>query len=86
MGGVSTKLRYKFSVIAADASITLGGRTYNNVYQTNMKPEVSTGTTFSETGETWLFYYAKGVGLIYAKNTMGSTTVEEYRLRNWQLF
>jgi hypothetical protein len=85
--GVSAKLRYKFNVINADATITVGGRTYNNVYQVSMKPERNINNAgYSEFNETWLFYYSKGVGLIYSKYTVGTTIVQEYVLKNWKVF
>jgi hypothetical protein len=85
--GIAAKLRYKFNVINADASITIGGRTYNNVYQVSMKPERNLNNAgYAEFNEAWLFYYAKGVGLIYSKYTIGTTTLEEYQLRNWKVF
>jgi hypothetical protein len=86
VSGTSTKIRYNFTVTNPDATITLGGRTYNNVYQVSMKPQQLTGSTWTDVGETWLFYYAKGVGLIYEKNSIGTGTVDEYQLRNWKVF
>jgi hypothetical protein len=85
--GVPAKLRYKFSVINADATLTLGGRTYNNVYQVSMKPERNLNNAgYAEFNEAWLFYYAKGVGLIYSKYSLGTTAVQEYVLKNWKVF
>jgi hypothetical protein len=86
VGGTTTKLRYHFTVTNANATITVGGRTYNNVYQVSMKPEQTTGTTWAETGETWLFYFAKGAGLIYGKTSVSGVTMDEYQLRNWKVY
>jgi hypothetical protein len=86
VSGTSTRIRYNFTVINPDATITIGGRTYNNVYQVSMKPEQFSGSAWSQVGETWLFYYAKGVGLIYEKNSLGTGTIDEYQLRNWKIF
>jgi hypothetical protein len=85
--GVSAKLRYKFNIINADATITIGGRTFNNVYQVSMKPERNLNNAgYAEFNEAWLFYYARGVGLVYSKYTIGTSNVQEYVLRNWKVF
>lgn len=83
---VNKKLRYSFTCTDANASITVNGKTYTDVYKITWKSQVSTsGGAFADEGLVWESYYAKGVGLVDMKVTFGTTTYE-YKLRHYKVF
>jgi hypothetical protein len=84
-GNVFT-IRYDFTCTDANATVTLNGKAFANVYKISMLPLVKlTGNPFEDTNEAYLFYYAKGVGLIYMKKTLSGFIQTEWRIRNWQV-
>lgn len=67
------------------ASVVINGKTYSNVLKTQLKKTVynsTTGNTFTIIYENWL---AKGVGLIYEKNTYNDNDVDQYGLVSYSL-
>src|SRR5205085_7254212 len=62
---VSKKLRYTFTCTNANATVTLGSKTYNNVYKVTMKSQTApaASSTFTDEGLIWEYWYAKGIGL-----------------------
>jgi hypothetical protein len=79
-------IRYDFTCINANATVTLNGKAFVSVYEITMFPLVKLlNQSFNQTGEAYLFYYAKGVGLIYMKKTLNGFTQVEWRIRNWQV-
>jgi hypothetical protein len=85
VGGVDTKLKYLFSVINANATVTYNGRTYTNVYQVSMKSQKSENGGAYADDVTWINYYAPGVGWIYQKYDDG-TQAFELPIRYFQVF
>ncbi len=80
-------IRYDFTCINSNASVTVGGKTFTNVYQVALRPKIKSATTYpynstSEYTETW---YAKGIGMIYTKKINNNFTIFEYSIRNWQV-
>ena len=84
-GGVSKKLRYVFTCTDAAATVTVGGKSFSNVYKITFKPQVSTsGGAFTNEVLDWIAYYAKGIGLIYIKGSVpGFESVTS--IRNWRV-
>jgi hypothetical protein len=41
---------------------------------------------FSSFGESFDFYYARGVGLIYWEQSDAGGIIDEYQIRNWKVF
>jgi hypothetical protein len=79
-------LRYQFSCLNNDATVTLNNETFAHVYEIKMLPEIKTNNgVYSYTTEEYLFYYAKGIGLIYLKKTLGGFTQQELQIRNWHI-
>jgi hypothetical protein len=77
-------LRYQFTCVDANASMTINGQTFRNVYKITMKPQVAdVGAALVATGEVHTAYYAKGVGLIYAEFFNGILPHPELRIRSW---
>ncbi|UEG51198.1 hypothetical protein LK994_06885 [Ferruginibacter lapsinanis] len=85
--GVATSLKYVFTISNGSTSITTNGVTFSNVIKVTQQTQVSImGSPFS-TIETVENYYAKGIGLVYAKTVpTGSTTPEdELSIRHYQV-
>lgn len=83
--GQQIKLRYAFSCTDANATATINGVTYTNIYKVKMKPQVAVAiapNSFSDTGEEIERWYAKGVGLIYLKVSASGTVFSEINIRN----
>lgn len=84
--GINKKLRYAFNCTDANATVVVGGKTFNNVYKITFKSQVSTGGgPFIDEGLIWEAFYAQGVGLVYLKGTFGSQTLE-WNIRYYQVF
>ena len=85
--GQTIFLRYFFTCDDANATVTLNGRTFTNVYKISMRPQIRSATTYpyNSTGELRLLYYAKDVGLIYTKATDQSFVLIEWQLKNWHV-
>jgi hypothetical protein len=86
VGGVSTKLRYVYTCTAANATATLNGHTFNNVYKITFRPQTATGTgSFTDVGTVWEVWYANNVGMVYVKTTLGAAS-EESTIRHYRVF
>jgi hypothetical protein len=73
-GGVPTKLKYIFTCTNNNATVTLNGRTYTNVYIVITQPQVSVNNgPYGNDVITMTNYYAQGVGWIYQKITYQGT-------------
>jgi hypothetical protein len=82
--GQNIKLRYSYSVLETDGVALVNGQAYEHVIKVRMNPLIAAeGYSEGSTGETHLFYFAKGVGLIYTSLTKGPGPVYEQRLRRW---
>jgi hypothetical protein len=87
---VPLKLKYVFKCTDANATVTVNGKSYSNVYKVAWKPQVKLGPAPAYVDEavameTW---YAKGVGIVYWKFTdpPGTTTYFELNMRNYKVF
>ena len=79
-------IRYDFTCSNAKATVTLNEKAFTNVYQINMLPLLRlAGNDFEYTGEAYLFYYAKGIGLIYMKKSLSGFVQAELQIRNWKV-
>lgn len=82
--GQTLFLQYNFSCEDANATVTINGKTFSNVYKITMLPQIRSAITYpySSTGEIRDFYFAKDIGLIYTKATNNSFTLLELQLKN----
>ena len=79
-------LMYEFSCLTNNATVTVNGKAFANVYEIKLLPKIkSSGGDYAYTNEQYLFYYAKGVGLIYLKKTLNAFIQQEMAIRNWQV-
>ena len=84
-GGVDKKLRYNFTCTDNNATVTVNGKNFTNVYKITWKPQVAAGAgAFVDEGLIWESWYARGVGLIYTKVSAGPQSVEG-GIRFWQV-
>lgn len=86
VSGQIVKLRYHYTVTNANATVTVNGKTFSNVYQVTYNSQISSmGSPFIDEGLTWIAYYAQGIGMIYTKATAGTDTFE-INIRNYKIF
>ena len=86
--GQTLFLRYDFTCTDANATVTINGKTFVNVYKIVMMPKIKSATTYpyASTSERYDLYYAKGVGLIYSKVVVNTFTTYEKQIRNWVVY
>jgi hypothetical protein len=83
-GGNPTKIRYDFTCTNNNATVTVNGKTFNNVYKIKMEPKFNImNLGYNATGEVWEFFYAKGIGLIHWNVIIGGTTLFDINIRSW---
>lgn len=78
--GFPTTIRFKNTVLDANASITINGKDFTNVYKIQTVLQMGVAGTFQDMGSPVTFYFAKDIGLIKAADTM--TTQD---IRNWKV-
>lgn len=82
LSGVPVVLRFKFTVVNSNATLTVGTNNFTNVYQIRMTVELGVGGTFQDAGaDPVTSYYARGIGQV--KVTDGTFTQD---IRYWQVF
>ncbi|HVF81720.1 MAG TPA: hypothetical protein VM884_07290 [Flavisolibacter sp.] len=87
ISGLPVNLRYDFICADANASLTVNGKSFTNVYKITFKGRVSVGTSpYTDDGAFWTAYYAKGIGLVSIQVTDGTNVLYEQKIRNWQVF
>jgi len=80
-------LKYEFTCLNDNAAITINDKAFINVYEVKMLPLIKTsGGNYAYTSEEYVFYYAKGIGLIYLKKTLSGFIQKEIQIRNWQVY
>jgi len=87
---MALNVKYVFKCIDANATVSVNGKAYSNVYKVTWKPQVKlvAAPTYSDEAigmETW---YAKGIGIIYWKfsDPQGTTTLAELSIKNYKVF
>jgi hypothetical protein len=64
-------LKYDYRCTDANATVTINGKAFTNVYKISLTSQIrTTNNPYGPTGDEYTFYYAKGVGLIYMKFTV----------------
>jgi hypothetical protein len=86
--GQTIFLRYDFTCTDANATVTINGKTFVNVYKIVMMPKLKSATTYpyASTSERYDLYYAKGIGLIYSKVVVNTFTTYEKQIRGWLVY
>jgi hypothetical protein len=85
VNGTPTKVKYVYTCTNANATISLNGKTYTNVYQVTLKVQVSENGGPYTDDVTWTNYYAQGIGWIYQKYDDGTSTFD-LPIRFYQVF
>jgi hypothetical protein len=79
-------LQYDFACLDANATVIINGHAFVNVYKVEMRPTIAAvGNAYHGTGEVYTSYYAKGVGLIYYKETNLGSSYGEQQIKDWQV-
>jgi len=64
LSGAPVTLRFAFTCVDANATVTVHGQTFANVYKIRQIAQLGVGGSFSDVGTSVDIYYAKGVGQI----------------------
>ena len=84
--GQLINLQYRFFCLDANATVTINGIAYSNVYKIMMMPYIQAPpNNWGSTNETYEYYYAKGVGLIYTKKILNGFAQYEWMLKRFQV-
>ncbi|MFL5741028.1 MAG: hypothetical protein ACJ75B_12475 [Flavisolibacter sp.] len=84
--GQTIIIHYRYACTDANATVTINGKAFTNVYKMETRIEIkSVNNPYGPTGEIYLTYYAKGIGLIYSRRTVMGFTQSEIQIRNWQV-
>lgn len=81
-GTPNVTLRFAYTRVADNGSVTVNGKTYTNIYKIQLQLKTGVGTTFTNAGSPYYFYYAKGVGLILIEDSNGAA---QQAVRFWQV-
>ncbi|MBS1935979.1 MAG: hypothetical protein JST96_18410, partial [Bacteroidetes bacterium] len=82
--GQQILLQYHFRCINANATIVYNGQAFTNVYEIVMNPEIAAvGYNPGPTQETYTYYYARGIGLIYTDFNNSYYIQPVLQIRNW---
>lgn len=81
----SVILRYKYTCTNANATLTVNGKPFTNVYVVQWMPQFVVGTNIQDAFDDPItFYYAKGIGLIRVATVFNG--INEFQdIRYWQV-
>ncbi|MFL5739341.1 MAG: hypothetical protein ACJ75B_03920 [Flavisolibacter sp.] len=83
--GQNVKLRYAFTCANANATVTVNGQSFSNVYVINFKGQVSLlGSPYTDDGTAWTVYYGQNIGLIFEKVEAGTNSYG-IQIRHWKV-
>jgi hypothetical protein len=86
VSGQAVRIRYAFTLENANETVTIGTRTFTNVYRVVMRGQFAVGPApFTPDGTLWTFYYARGIGLIRQRLEFNGTGVLDLQIRNWRV-
>ena len=68
--GFPVTVRFKFTAVNANATVTVGSNTFTNVYQVQILLQLGTAGVFQDMSTPVDLYFAKGVGLIRTDDGM----------------
>ena len=80
LSGIPFTLRFKFTCINNNTSLTVNGKNFTNVYHIKLQGQTGTFGTFTDSGTPQDFYYAKGIGWIRFVDD-----VDEFNIRYWNV-
>jgi hypothetical protein len=86
VSGVPTKVRYKLTCTDANATVTVNGKTFNNVVKISMVSQTSiNGAAYQDDGLVCEFAFARNIGQIDFKAILGGNVVYEEPIRFWRV-
>jgi len=81
--GFPTTIRFAYTCVDANATKTVNGKTFTNVYKVQYKIQANVANSgWQDVAGPFTSYYAKGVGLLSADDDAGSPT---QNIRYWQV-
>lgn len=82
--GQEIRIRYLFFCDDANASVKIGNNTFGNVYKIRMVPQIaSVGNAWSYTFESYTFWYARGIGLLFSTKFLNQYSQYQQPLVRW---
>lgn len=81
VAGFSTVYRLQFTCVDANATISINGTNFTNVYHLTQKEQMGAGGVFSDIGTATDLYYAKGVGPVKMSDPTGSQDIMHWVAR-----
>jgi hypothetical protein len=79
-------LQYRFACVAADVSAVVGSNAFSHVFEIEMQPWLrSLSGPYGQANEKYIWYYARGIGLIYYKKLGLGFTYGEWQIKDWQV-
>jgi hypothetical protein len=75
-------LRFVFTRVADNGSVTVNGKTFTNIYKIQLQVKAGFGTNLQSAAQPQYFYYAKGVGLVLIEDQNGAA---QQAIRYWQV-
>jgi hypothetical protein len=86
ISGQPAKIRYNYTVTAANTTATINGHPFTGVYKLSLQPQVNINNAgYTNDPLTYEFWYAKGVGMVYARAGTAPNLIE-FNIRYWQVF
>ncbi|MES2892267.1 MAG: hypothetical protein V4725_09655 [Bacteroidota bacterium] len=78
--GQDVNLQYHFTCLEADVSVVIDGKAFVHVYKVSLVPQLAAvRLPPGDTHEKFVFWYAKGIGLIYS-------TFSSFKIDNWVVY
>lgn len=85
-GGQVILIKYTYYCLEKNSTITFGGNNFANVNIFSMRPQVrSEGNGYNSTGEEYIYFYAKGIGIIYMTKIDHGAVQWEWRIKDWNI-
>ena len=87
-GGQVIFFRYIFLCTEANATVTINGQSFLNVYKIRMTGQVKAeqANPYVNTGDLIDTYYAKGIGIIYEHALNGQFTYRKRQIKSWMVY
>lgn len=77
-----TTLRFKYTCVEANATVTVAGKTFTNVYRVKFNFQIQSPAGFVDAGSAIEYYYARGIGLVWVDYPTG---FDDQTVRFWQV-
>jgi hypothetical protein len=84
--GQTILLKYGYYCYQKNITIDLNGNTFGNVHVIGVQPQIrSVDHGYNNTGEEYIYSYAKGIGLVYMAKFEHGNRQMEWRIKDWRI-